>query len=375
MKKILVTFGTRPEAIKLAPIIKELNKNDEFIVKVCITAQHREMLDNVLKIFNIKADYDLDIMKQDQDLYDITSNILIKMKDILNEFEPDLVIVHGDTTTTFAVTLAGFYKKIDVAHVEAGLRTYNIYSPWPEEANRRLTSILTKYHFAPTKKAKENLINEGIKKENIIVTGNSVVDALLMILNKIEKDKNFKKRIESNLFIQIPKDVLKSKFILVTGHRRENFGRGFQNICNAIKEIALKNKNINILYPVHLNPNVQNPVNKILKDIKNVYLLKPLDYPEFVYLMSKSFMILTDSGGIQEEAPSLKKPVLLMRETTERPEALETGFVKLVGTKKEDIVREAEKIIKNRKIFYMANNPYGDGKASLRIVNFLKKSL
>ena len=378
MKKVLIVFGTRPEAIKMAPLIKELEKNqDIFDIKVCVTAQHREMLDQVLDIFDIEPDYDLDIMKPNQDLYDITSNILLKIRDVLNDSKPDIVLVHGDTTTTFATTLASFYQKIDVGHVEAGLRTGNIYSPWPEEANRKLTAALAKYHFAPTKSAKENLLKEGIKEENIIVTGNTVIDALFLMLEKIEKDNNLKEKI-LNKFQQIfnsQLSILNSQFILVTGHRRENFGKGFLNICNALKEIALNNPEINIIYPVHLNPNVRKPVNEILKDIKNIYLIEPLEYPEFVYLMSKSYLILTDSGGIQEEAPSLGKPVLVMRENTERPEAVDAGTVKLVGTNKEKIVKEVENLLKN-KIEYdkmsKAINPYGDGKASERIINFLE---
>ena len=378
MKKVLIVFGTRPEAIKMAPLIKELEKNqDIFDIKVCVTAQHREMLDQVLDIFDIEPDYDLDIMKPNQDLYDITSNILLKIRDVLNDFKPNIVLVHGDTATTFATTLASFYQKIDVGHVEAGLRTGNIYSPWPEEANRKLTAALAKYHFAPTKSAKENLLKEGIKEENIIVTGNTVIDALFLMLEKIEKDNNLKEKI-LNKFQQIfnsQLSILNSQFILVTGHRRENFGKGFLNICNALKEIALNNPEINIIYPVHLNPNVRKPVNEILKGVKNIYLIEPLEYPEFVYLMSKSYLILTDSGGIQEEAPSLGKPVLVMRENTERPEAVDAGTVKLVGTNKEKIVKEVENLLKN-KIEYdkmsKAINPYGDGKASERIINFLE---
>ena len=378
MKKILIVFRTRPEAIKMAPVIKQLKmENEKWKIKICVTAQHREMLDQVLDIFKIKPDYDLDIMKPNQDLYDITSNILLKMKKVLDDFKPDIVLVHGDTTTTFATTLAAFYQKIDVGHVEAGLRTGNIYSPWPEEANRKLTGALAKYHFAPTNTAKENLLREGIRKENIIVTGNTVIDALFLMLEKIEKDKNLKDKIikKLNLYFNSQLSILNSQFILVTGHRRENFGEGFLNICNALKEIALNNPDINIIYPVHLNPNVQKPVNKILKGIKNIYLIEPLEYPEFVYLMNKSYLILTDSGGIQEEAPSLGKPVLVMRDTTERPEAIKAGTVKLVGTDKEKIINEVEKLLNDKDEYYRiskAYNPYGDGKASKKIVEFLK---
>jgi UDP-N-acetylglucosamine 2-epimerase (non-hydrolysing) len=388
MKKFLIVFGTRPEAIKMAPVIKQLQmENEKWKIKICITAQHREMLDQVLEIFDIKPDYDLNIMEPNQDLYDITSNILLKMKGVLNDFRPDLVLVHGDTTTTFATTLAAFYQKIDVGHIEAGLRTGNIYSPWPEEANRKLTGALAKYHFAPTKTAKENLLREGIRKENIIVTGNTVIDALFLMLEKIEKDKNLKERIIHNLQKQLPitnhqslitnhQSLITNHYILVTGHRRENFGEGFLNICNALKEIAINNPDINIIYPVHLNPNVRKPVNEILKGIKNIYLIEPLEYPEFVYLMSKSYLILTDSGGIQEEAPSLGKPVLVMRDTTERPEAIKAGTVKLVGTNKDKIIKEVEKLLNDKNEYdkmSKANNPYGDGKASQKICDFLRK--
>ncbi|WP_187647914.1 non-hydrolyzing UDP-N-acetylglucosamine 2-epimerase [Nitrosophilus labii] len=376
MKKILIVFGTRPEAIKMAPLVKEFERNgDRFILKVCVTAQHRQMLDQVLNLFEIKADYDLNIMKENQDLFDITSNILGGMREVLNDFKPDFVLVHGDTTTTFATSLACFYQKIDVGHIEAGLRTGNLYSPWPEEANRTLTGVLAKYHFAPVQKAKENLLKENIEDKNIIVTGNTVIDALFMVLDKIENDLNLKEEIIVKLTKAISFKTLNSKFILVTGHRRENFGEGFLNICYALKEIAIKNPEINIVYPVHLNPNVREPVNKILQNIKNIYLIEPLEYHEFIYLMSKSYIILTDSGGVQEEAPSLGKPVLVMRETTERPEAVEAGTVKLVGTDKEKIVKEIEKLLKNKKEYEKmskAHNPYGDGKASKRIVEFLR---
>ena len=368
--KILIIFGTRPEAIKMAPVIKKLKETDVFNVKICVTAQHREMLDEVLKIFEMIPDYDLDIMKKNQDFYDITSNVLLGLKNVLDDFKPDLVMVHGDTTTTFSASLAAFYKKIDIAHIEAGLRSGNIYSPYPEEANRKMTSILAKYHFAPTLKAKENLVKEGLNEKNIIVTGNTVIDSLLWVIKKIENDSKLKEKILKRLNFSFD-----SKFILVTGHRRENFGQGFLNICEALKEIALKHKDINIIYPVHLNPNVREPVNKILKGIENIKLIEPLDYLEFVYLMSKSYLILTDSGGVQEEAPSLNKPVLVMRNTTERPEGIEAGCLKLVGTDKEKIIKEVEKLLNDEneyKKMSKCNNPYGDGKASERIVEFLK---
>jgi len=375
MRKILFIFGTRPEAIKVAPVINKLKKeNHNWKVGVCVTAQHREMLDQVLNIFNIKLDYDLNIMKQNQDLYDITSNILINIKNVLNDFQPDLVLVHGDTTTTFVSSLAAFYKKIEVGHIEAGLRTGDIYYPFPEEANRKLTTSLAKYHFAPTIIAKENLLNEGVKEENIIVTGNTGIDALFLALNKIKKNKNLEKKIINKFSSTF--SILDSQFILVTAHRRESFGKGFINICEAIKELAIKYPKIKFIYPVHLNPNVKRPVKEILSNIKNIFLIEPLEYLEFVYLMSKSYLILTDSGGIQEEAPSLGKPVLVMRDITERVEALEAGTVKLVGTDKSRIIKEVSRLIEDKNEYdkmSKAVNPYGDGKASERIAKFLKE--
>jgi UDP-N-acetylglucosamine 2-epimerase (non-hydrolysing) len=374
--KILAVFGTRPEAIKMAPVIKELEKEKLINLKVCVTAQHREMLDQVLDFFEIKPDYDLNIMRYNQDLYDITSSILSRIKEILIDFKPDLVLVHGDTTTTFATSLAAFYQKIKVGHIEAGLRTYNLYSPWPEEANRELTGILANYHFAPTYKAKENLLKEGKNPKNVVVTGNTVIDALFLALKKIKENDFLRSKIIESLKREYPFIEKEKKIILVTGHRRENFGKGFLNICNALKEIAIKNPQIDIVYPVHLNPNVQKPVKEILSDIDNIYLINPLSYPEFVYLMERAYFIITDSGGIQEEAPSLKKPVLVIRDTTERIEAIEAGIVKLVGTNKERIVKEAQKLIDDKKEYEKmakAINPYGDGKASERIVKFLKE--
>ena len=372
MKKVLLVFGTRPEAIKMAPLIKELKKNQEdFETKVCVTAQHREMLDQVLKLFEIIPDYDLNLMKPGQDLYDITSNVLLRIKKVLEDFKPDIVLVHGDTTTTSAVMLSAFYQKIKVGHVEAGLRTNNIYCPWPEEANRQIAGVLTSYHFAPTNTSKDNLLKENKKEENIIVTGNTVIDALFLALNKIKKNKEFQERIEKN----IESYCQNSKFILVTGHRRENFGEGFINICEALKEIAVKNPDLDIIYPVHLNPNVQKPVKELLSDIENVHLINPLQYEEFIYLMDKSYFIITDSGGVQEEAPSLGKPVLVMRDTTERPEAVDAGTVKLVGTDKEKIIFEAQLLIDNMNDYNKmskAHNPYGDGKACERIIDFIK---
>jgi len=376
LKKILIVFGTRPEAIKMVPLVKEFQKDtDIFEIKVCVTAQHREMLDQVLEIFGIKPDYDLDIMKPGQNLYDITSNVLQGMKKVLEDFKPDIILVHGDTTTTFATSLATFYKQIKVGHVEAGLRTHNIYSPWPEEANRQITGVLANYHFAPTWVAKENLLKEGKKEKNIIVTGNTVIDALFLALKKIKDNKSLEEKIINKLKTNLTFNIQNSKFILITGHRRENFGQGFINICNAIKELALEFKDFNFIYPVHLNPNVQEPVNKILRNLENVYLIEPLEYLEFVYLMSKSYLIITDSGGIQEEAPSLGKPVLVTRDTTERPEAVEAGTVKLVGTDRVMIIKEVRNLINNQKEYEKmskAHNPYGDGKAAQKIIEFLK---
>ncbi len=373
MKKILIVFGTRPEAIKMAPLIKEFQKfPDYFELKVCVTAQHRQMLDQVLELFEIKPDFDLNIMKKEQDLYDITANILTKIKLIIKEVEPDIVFVHGDTTTTFSATLAAFYHKIDVAHVEASLRSGSIYSPWPEEANRRLTSCLAKYHFTPTISSRENLIKENIDKKDIFIVGNTVIDALFIILDKIKKDKKLLSKIKSELKVKNININSNRKIILVTGHRRENFGKGFISICNALKTIAVNNPNIDIIYPMHLNPNVRKPIGQILSKIKNIYLAEPLTYEPFVYLMSKSYIILTDSGGIQEEAPSLGKPVLVMRDTTERPEAIKSGTAKLVGTKKLTIVDEVTKLLNSKEAYdkmNKASNPYGDGKASEKIVN------
>ena len=377
MKKILIVFGTRPEAIKMTPLVKELLKfPDEFDTRVCVTAQHREMLDQVLDIFDIKPDYDLNIMKNGQDLFDITSNVIMGLKVVLDDFCPDIVLVHGDTTTSFAASLAAFYKKIKVGHVEAGLRTYNIESPWPEEANRQLTGVLADLHFAPTEKSRKNLISEFKKSDRIFVTGNTVIDALLHTVNKIENDAFLKSKLIEGLKESYP-NITKRKFLLVTGHRRENFGDGFINICEALKEIAIRNPDIDIVYPVHFNPNVRSVVNEILNTISNVYLIEPLQYQEFVFMMSQSFFIITDSGGVQEEAPSLGKPVLVMRDTTERPEAVEAGTVKLVGAVKESIVKASQLLIDNKNEYERmsnAHNPYGEGKASVNIVENLKKA-
>jgi len=377
MKKVLIVFGTRPEAIKMASLIDAFRKNsDIFETRVCVTAQHREMLDQVLELFSVVPDFDLNIMTGNQDLYDGTSRILIGMRGILQGYHPDLLLVQGDTTTTFAASLAAYYEKITVGHVEAGLRTGNRYSPWPEEINRRLTTQIAKYHFAPTELNRQNLINENVDARDIIVTGNTVIDALVLITDIIEK-RGMAERIAKKIKEETSLDLDKVKFILVTGHRRENFGRGFQQICEALKELALKHRDIHIVYPVHLNPNVQKPVREILAGLDNVHLLDPLEYELFVFLMSRSYIILTDSGGIQEEAPSLGKPVLVMRDTTERPEALEAGTVKLVGTDRDAIIEGVERLLFDNDAYNdMVNlkNPYGDGKASERILDFLKKN-
>jgi UDP-N-acetylglucosamine 2-epimerase (non-hydrolysing) len=369
MRKILFIFGTRPEAIKLAPLIKEFqNCSLYFDVKICITGQHREMLDQVLHFFEITPDYDLNLMRPNQNLSELTASILVGLRKILSECPPNLVIVHGDTTTTFAASLASFYHQIPVAHIEAGLRTNNIYSPFPEEINRQLTSKIAKYHFTPTLTTKANLLKEGVSEKSIFVTGNTVIDALFMAISKTK-----------TAHIEVKEyHVTDREFILVTGHRRENFGEGFLNICEALKAIALTRPEIDIVYPVHFNPNVREPVNKILKDISNIYLIEPLEYKNFVYLMSRSYIILTDSGGIQEEAPSIGIPVLVMRNTTERQEVVESGSVKLVGTKKDNIVLEVLLLIDNQDEYNnmkQSINPYGDGKASEHITTILLKEL
>ena len=374
MKKILIVFGTRPEAIKMAPLVKEFQKYSDFCLKVCVTAQHRQMLDQVLEIFNISPDYDLDIMQPNQDLFDLSSRILLKMRDVLDEFCPDIVFVHGDTTTASISALASFYKQIKIAHVEAGLRTWEIYSPFPEEVNRQLVGVLANYHFTPTNLSKDNLLKENKKTENIVVTGNTVIDALFLLLDMIKKDPAFKNKILLSLKPKYNSEHNR-KIILVTGHRRENFGLGFINICEALKTLAINNQNIDIIYPVHLNPNVQKPVKELLSNVDNVYLISPLEYDEFVYLMDRSYFIITDSGGIQEEAPSLGKPVLVMRDTTERPEAIASGSVKLVGTDKEKIVSNAQELldsIENYKQMSRSHNPYGDGNACAKIVEFVR---
>ncbi len=370
--KILIVFGTRPEAIKMCPLVLSLKEDPSLDVKVCVTAQHREMLDQVLQIFEIIPDFDLNLMKQRQTLEDITSGVLFGMSDVIKEFMPDLVLVHGDTTTTFSTTLASYYNKVKVGHVEAGLRTGNVYSPWPEEANRKLTGSIASFHFCPTTKAQSNLLSEGVSASTTFVTGNTVIDSLLWVTNKIDKSENLKSQFLTE-FKFLSNDL---RTILVTGHRRESFGSGFENICEGLLKIVNDFPNSQIVYPVHLNPNVQKPVNTILGNHSRVHLIKPLDYLPFVYLMKQSFMIITDSGGVQEEAPSLGKPVLVMRDTTERPEAVEAGTVKLVGSNKDKIFFEASKLLSRQKNYdkmSFAHNPYGDGQACQRIKEAIQK--
>ena len=382
MKKILLVFGTRPEAIKMAPLIKEFQKqSNDFEVLVCVTGQHREMLDQVLLLFDIKPDYDLNIMKQGQDLYDVTVHVLIGMRDVLKDCRPDIVLVHGDTTTSVTAALAAYYQQIPVGHIEAGLRTHNIYSPWPEEMNRQLTGRITTYHFAPTLLSKQNLLNEGVNDNFITVTGNTVIDALYMIVDKIKKDKELESKLKKKM-TESGYDVSRldngRKLVLITGHRRENFGDGFISMCKAIKTLTKKYPNIDYVYPMHLNPNVRRPIHEVfggdLSNLGNMFFIEPLEYLSFVYLMEKSTIILTDSGGVQEEAPGLGKPVLVMRDTTERPEALEAGTVKLVGTDYDKIVCELSELIENQSSYEKmsrAINPYGDGKSCERIISFL----
>ncbi|WP_325892104.1 non-hydrolyzing UDP-N-acetylglucosamine 2-epimerase [Grimontia sp. NTOU-MAR1] len=371
--KVLTVFGTRPEAIKMAPLVHKLSKAEGVEAKVCVTAQHREMLDQVLDLFEIKPDFDLNVMKPGQSLYEVTGNILSGLKPVLESFKPHIVLVHGDTATTLSASLAAYFQQIAVGHVEAGLRTGNIYSPWPEEGNRKLTGAITSLHFAPTKTSEKNLLSEGVNAESISVTGNTVIDALFLVKEKLENDQDLIDTF-ANVFPQLDDD---KKLILVTGHRRESFGGGFERICEALAEIATRYPDSQIIYPVHLNPNVREPVNRILKGIGNVHLIGPQEYLPFVYLMNKAHIILTDSGGIQEEAPSLGKPVLVMRDTTERPEAVEAGTVKLVGTDKDRIIEAVENLLTNEfdyERMSRAHNPYGDGKSCQRIVEKIIKS-
>lgn len=382
MKKIMLVFGTRPEAIKMAPLVKEFQKHsDKFETVVCVTGQHREMLDQVLHIFEITPDYDLNIMKQGQDLYDVTARVLTGMRDVLKEVQPDIVLVHGDTTTSTAAALAAFYQQIPVGHVEAGLRTHNIYSPWPEEMNRQITGRIATYHLSPTPLSKQNLLAEGVKEEQITVTGNTVIDALYMVVEKIKQDKALDAELEGQLKLagyDVNRLSEGRRLVLITGHRRENFGDGFINMCTAIKDLTKKYPEVDFVYPMHLNPNVRKPIHEVfgadLSNLGNMFFIEPLEYLSFVYLMEKSSVVLTDSGGIQEEAPGLGKPVLVMRDTTERPEALEAGTVKLVGTDYNMIVNEVSLLLDDKEAYEKmskAVNPYGDGKACGRVLKFL----
>lgn len=368
--KVLLVFGTRPEAIKMAPLYHQLNNSNLFETKICVTGQHRDMLDQVLKLFDLKPDFDLDIMKAGQDLTDVTIKILSGLKELFTNYQPDIVLVHGDTTTTFATSLACYYKKIKVGHIEAGLRTGDLYSPWPEEGNRKLTGVIADLHFAPTKQSRKNLLSENIDRDKIFITGNTVIDSLFLILNKINSDTSLQNELENRFsFIDF-----KKKIILITGHRRENFGGGFENICNAISILAQSNKDVQFVYPMHLNPNVREPVNRLLSNKENIFLIEPLEYLPFLYLMNKSYLILTDSGGIQEEAPSLGKPVLVMRDTTERPEAVEAGTVILVGTSKENIIYNVNLLLNDFNLYEKmseTHNPYGDGSACMQIEEIL----
>lgn len=383
MRKVLLVFGTRPEAIKMAPLVKEFQKYpDSFETIVCVTGQHRQMLDQVLEIFDIKPDYDLNIMKQGQDLYDVTARVLTGMRDVLEEAKPDVVLVHGDTTTSTAAALAAFYKQIPVGHVEAGLRTLNIYSPWPEEMNRQITGRIAEYDFAPTPLSRENLLKENVDESKISVTGNTVIDALYWVVDKMKKDENLDKNLQMGLQdagydVNRLKDG--KKLVLITGHRRENFGDGFISMCKAIKTLTQKYPNVDFIYPMHLNPNVRKPIHEVfgenLDGLGNMFFIEPLEYLSFIYLMEKSNIVLTDSGGIQEEAPGLGKPVLVMRDTTERPEALTAGTVKLVGTDYNKIVNEVALLLDDSKHYdemSKAVNPYGDGKACERIIELLR---
>lgn len=371
--KVLTVFGTRPEAIKMAPLVHALAKDPHFEAKVCVTAQHREMLDQVLKLFSIVPDYDLNIMSPGQGLTEITCRILQGLKPVLEEFKPDIVLVHGDTTTTVATSLAAFYQRIPVGHVEAGLRTGDLYSPWPEEANRTLTGHLAQYHFAPTETSRQNLLRENLRDSAIHVTGNTVIDALFWVRDRVLSDDALRTSLAARYpFLQSDK-----KLILVTGHRRESFGRGFEDICYALADIAAANPDVQIVYPVHLNPNVSEPVNRILGQVQNVFLIEPQDYLPFIWLMNRAWLILTDSGGIQEEAPSLGKPVLVMRDTTERPEAVDAGTVRLVGTDRHRIVEEVTLLLRDGEeyeVMSRAHNPYGDGQACHRILSALKNN-
>ncbi len=383
MKKIMLVFGTRPEAIKMAPLVKEFQANTGiFETQVCVTGQHREMLDQVLEIFHITPDYDLNIMKQGQDLYDVTARVLVGMRDVLKAAQPDIVLVHGDTTTSMASALAAFYQQIPVGHVEAGLRTNNIYSPWPEEMNRQITGRIATYDFAPTSLSRQNLLHEGVDEEKITVTGNTVIDALHLVTRRIKEDAKLNIQLQERLLLagyDIRRLTSSRKLVLITGHRRENFGEGFMQICTAIRDLKNKYENVDFVYPMHLNPNVRKPIHAVfgenLNELGNIFFIEPLEYLEFVYLMEHATIVLTDSGGIQEEAPGLGKPVLVMRDTTERPEALEAGTVKLVGTDYNKIIENVSVLLEDKEAYERmskATNPYGDGLASQRIVEKLK---
>lgn len=386
MKKVMLVFGTRPEAIKMAPLVREFKKYPEvFDTIVCVTGQHREMLDQVLDIFDINPEYDLNIMQQGQDLYDITSKVLYGMRDVLDEAKPDVVLVHGDTTTSTSAALAAFYRQIPVGHVEAGLRTHDIYSPWPEEMNRQITGRIASFNFSPTPLSRKNLLDENVNDDKITVTGNTVIDALHIVVDRIKNDKGLSEELHSVL-LSSGYDTNRlddgRRMVLITGHRRENFGDGFINICNAIKDLSAKYPDVDFIYPMHLNPNVRRPIHQVfgenLNEFRNLFFIEPLEYLSFVFLMEKSYLVLTDSGGIQEEAPGLGKPVLVMRNTTERPEALESGTVRLVGTDYEKIVSNVSRLVDDSSFYAeMSNavNPYGDGHASERIVSFLRNHL
>ncbi len=380
--KILLIFGTRPAAIKMAPVVKALKKSGKFEVVVCVSAQHRQMLDSVLEVFEIKPDYDLDIMRPGQDLFDITTEVLIRFKPVLLKEKPDCVLVQGDTSTAISASLSAFYSKIPVGHVEAGLRTYRHDSPWPEELNRQIVGRIAKYHFAPTELSKQHLLSENLNFPNILITGNTVIDALLQVCERLDQDKKFAEKTRAVLLEKFQGRTqgspLHSPYILITGHRRENFGQGFLNICEALKKLAQKYPDFAWIYPVHLNPNVQEPVNRLLGNLPNVYLIQPLDYAPFIDLMRHCYLVMTDSGGIQEEAPSLGKPVIVLRDTTERPEAIDAGTVKLAGTSFETIVNYVSELIDNKNLYQSmsrAINPYGDGQAAERIVNYLSEQL
>ena len=381
MKKILLVFGTRPEAIKMCPLVLEFRKHPEdFETQVCVTGQHREMLDQVLDIFGVVPDYDLNIMKQGQDLYDVTARVLVGMREVLEEAKPDVVLVHGDTTTSMAAAMAAFYRQIPVGHVEAGLRTHNIYSPWPEEMNRQVTGRIATYHFSPTPLSRQNLLDEGVPEERITVTGNTVIDALQQVVARIQKDTDLARALAGRIRdagYDVGRIGEGRRLVLITGHRRENFGEGFRNICLAIKELAARYPEVDLVYPMHLNPNVRRPIRELFGDnpADNLFFIEPLDYLDFVFLMERATLVLTDSGGIQEEAPGLGKPVLVMRDTTERPEALEAGTVRLVGTDRETIVRELAHLLDDPAHYAAmshAVNPYGDGLACRRILEKLK---